>query len=273
MSGRNSIGTTIYRYGYQGQFSEMDNETGLNSFELRPYDSKLGRWLIPDPMHQHHSPYMAMGNNFTGIVDPTGGLDFEFEGPGKSLASIPPTDIKYPSSSTISPWEVDWEWLTGKGPVNRDFTNGDAFTELLQQHSHVQETRDIIVDNLQGYKEGSPLPSGKNPYKLGGIQGIPKYINDYSTLMTGGATGNLAATYLGSYTLKWEVVAIRGNLADVRFSVFNKSTIESATHPPVVGYTDWWRNNIGSPLNDFFSSGPMSMKSQTFNWTETIQWK
>ena len=80
MSGRNSIGTTIYRYGYQGQYSEMDNETGYNSFDLRMYDANDGRWLCPDPFHQFHSPYMAMGNNFINGVDPDGGWFWEGEG-------------------------------------------------------------------------------------------------------------------------------------------------------------------------------------------------
>ena len=53
----------------------MDNETGLNNFELRMYDANLGRWLIPDPYHQYHSPYLGMGNNWISSVDPTGGID------------------------------------------------------------------------------------------------------------------------------------------------------------------------------------------------------
>ena len=103
----------------------------------------------------------------------------------------------------------------------------------------------------------------------------PKYVRDYSTLLTGGLTGNIAVTYLGSYGLKYEVVSIdeQSGTAQVHFSVSNTSTVESATHPPVVGYTQWWSNNIGKPLNNFFSSGPLSPTSQTVEWTETIQWK
>jgi RHS repeat-associated protein len=36
-----------YRYGYQGQFAEKDEETGWSSFELRMFDAIIGRWLIP----------------------------------------------------------------------------------------------------------------------------------------------------------------------------------------------------------------------------------
>ncbi len=63
----------IYRYAYQGQYSEKDEETGWEHFELREYDPVIGRWLIPDPYGQYWSPYMAMGNNPVNTVDPRGG--------------------------------------------------------------------------------------------------------------------------------------------------------------------------------------------------------
>jgi RHS repeat-associated protein len=55
-----------------GQFAEKDEETGLDHFEARDYDSRLGRWLNPDPAGQHWSPYLAMGNNPVSGVDPDG---------------------------------------------------------------------------------------------------------------------------------------------------------------------------------------------------------
>lgn len=165
-----------------------------------------------------------------------------------------------------SPWEVGWEWLTGDGPRHRDFTNGDQFTEMLRQHDHVAATRGIILGRIAN----SGKLTGSNPYSLSGIQGVGKYLKDYSTLLTGGTTGNLAVTYLGSYVLNWEVTAINGNLATVLFTVNNSSTIQSATRPPVLGYTDAWKNTVGSWLNNQLSSGPMSQTTQTFRWTETI---
>lgn len=62
-----------YRFGYQGKFAEKDDETGWNHFELREYDPEVGRFLIPDPARQYHSPYVSMGNNPINMVDPTGG--------------------------------------------------------------------------------------------------------------------------------------------------------------------------------------------------------
>ncbi len=60
-----------YRYTYQGQ--EKDTETGKEAFELRLWDSRIGRWLSPDPYNQYFSPYLGMGNNPINGVDPDGG--------------------------------------------------------------------------------------------------------------------------------------------------------------------------------------------------------
>jgi RHS repeat-associated protein len=65
-----------YRYGYQGQYAEKDLETGWDNFELRMYDSRIGRWTAPDPYGQYHSPYVGMGNDPVNQVDPDGGLSY-----------------------------------------------------------------------------------------------------------------------------------------------------------------------------------------------------
>ena len=63
-----------YRYGFQGQFSMESPETTWSSFQLREYDAVIGRWLIPDPMKEFASPYVAMGNSPINLIDPTGGM-------------------------------------------------------------------------------------------------------------------------------------------------------------------------------------------------------
>jgi RHS repeat-associated protein len=73
MPNRQIVNGEPYRYGYQGEFAETDEETGKPTFQLRIYDPRLGRWLSPDPMGQYHSPYMAMDNTPQQSVDPTGG--------------------------------------------------------------------------------------------------------------------------------------------------------------------------------------------------------
>ena len=63
-----------YRFGYQGQFAEMDTTTGWNQFELRQYDAVAGRWLVVDPARQFYSPYEGMGNSPSNAIDSDGRL-------------------------------------------------------------------------------------------------------------------------------------------------------------------------------------------------------
>lgn len=68
----------------------MDGETGMEAFQLRLWDGRIGRWLSPDPYHELHSPYVGMGNNPVNLVDPDGGR-----------TNDPPTDgIPHYSDST-----------------------------------------------------------------------------------------------------------------------------------------------------------------------------
>ena len=59
-----------YRYKYQGQ--EKDKETGMEAFEARLWDSRIGRWLTVDPAGEFYSPYLGMGNNPISTIDPDG---------------------------------------------------------------------------------------------------------------------------------------------------------------------------------------------------------
>ena len=72
-----------YRYNYQGQ--EQDEETGHHAFELRMYDSRINRWLSPDPAKQYPSPYLSMGNNWISRIDPDGGEDDWVSKDGKNF--------------------------------------------------------------------------------------------------------------------------------------------------------------------------------------------
>ncbi len=74
LQGRSSASN--YRYAYQGQ--ELDQETGMEAFQLRMWDGRLGRWLSPDPYGQYASPYLGMGNDPVNGIDPDGGWKTKF---------------------------------------------------------------------------------------------------------------------------------------------------------------------------------------------------
>jgi hypothetical protein len=111
-----------------------------------------------------------------------------------------------------------------------------------------------------------------DPYSLGGIEGVPHYLHNYSTLFTFGLTGNIAVTYLGSYNLEYEITQVDRltGAAQVEFHIWNHSTMGSLSHFPIFGYFDIWDEYIATPLNKYFSDGPMSRTTQHFNWTETV---
>lgn len=68
MPDKNQVGD--YRYAFQGQ--EKDPETGKEAFEQRLWDSRIGRWLIPDPAGKGDSPYTGMYNNPERYIDVKG---------------------------------------------------------------------------------------------------------------------------------------------------------------------------------------------------------
>ena len=73
MEGRREVSTLRYRYGYQGQECEQVGTVSSIFFELRTWDTRIGRWTAPDPYGQYFSPYMGMGNNPVSMTDPDGG--------------------------------------------------------------------------------------------------------------------------------------------------------------------------------------------------------
>jgi RHS repeat-associated protein len=66
------------KYGYQGDFSEEDAETGWDEFDLRMYDAQIGKWTGVDPYDEFASGYIGMGSNPVNFVDEDGGKIGDF---------------------------------------------------------------------------------------------------------------------------------------------------------------------------------------------------
>ena len=182
----------------------------------------------------------------------------------------------------LTPWQLGAEWL-GKGGENRRFfREGDAFTELLRSHPFYDRMRadlhqlardgKLQIGDSSDVKNGVLYSDINNVYSLGGVEGVGKYVIDYSTLLTGGLTGNLAVTYLGSHVAEVTVIGVNPDGSyEVRITVSNESSLESATRIPKIGYEDWYKDSVGSFWNDVAeNTGFGTTTKQEITWTETI---
>lgn len=195
----------------------------------------------------------------------------------------------------LSPWEEGWDWLTGHHPEKRNFGSGDLMTEDLKKHEGIVTARTNAVKTVKETCSTNPNstyladPKGIES-SLKGTSGVWKFIKDSSSLATFGLTGNLTATYLGSYHGDWnaKMNCCKGT-GTIHFHVENKSGLTSATHFPILGYDrprptvgDWltspletyekWGSTLpGSIVRDSEpGSGPMSTVSMVFDWDEPV---
>ncbi|MFE0777313.1 RHS repeat domain-containing protein, partial [Streptomyces sp. NPDC058861] len=174
------------------------------------------------------------------------------------------------SSKDPSGFQLGLEWVMGKGPSYRKLDGNDRFTKTLQDHYHVDATRDVIAKDLLSGKLKPDGSWSQRKHKLGETdeQGssIEKLSRDFRT--------NSSAAFLGSYELKYKVTGMNKatGKATVTFLVHNESHINSATHgpPSIGGYSDWWTKKIGNPLKQAYSKGRFSPKVQDIEWSETI---
>jgi RHS repeat-associated protein len=236
-----------------------DWETGFYYYGYRHYDPSTGRSLSRDPLAEEGAAnlYSFLANSPLNRID------------GLGLSDVP--------SSKITPWELGWEWLTGDEPKHREFKDGDYFAELLRKHSHIQQlirTAKSEAAKRCAAKNAKPfeIPESVASYRLDGVQGVGKYLRDYSVILTAGMAGNLAVTFLGSYSARVEVsdIVCCKNKAHLKIDVNNSSTAASALRPPLVGYTPWWHTYVEPIINRLFSHGSGSPTTQHIELNQEI---
>ncbi|WP_461071295.1 ALF repeat-containing protein, partial [Streptomyces pseudoechinosporeus] len=176
------------------------------------------------------------------------------------------------STNSTNPWELGWSWLTGKGPRSQCFGPDDEFTRLYRDHDETRKVFDYFLARMRSgnYELGHTY---MHDYSLEGFEGVGKYLTDYGTLATVGLTGNLAYTFLGSHQVRMTPLRENADGSVVwRYTAYNESDIESATHPPVIGYTDWWSDTVGSFIDKVVGdSGPVSPKTQVIEFDVTLE--
>jgi RHS repeat-associated protein len=252
--------------------------SGGYAFNYRNYNPDLVRWTSQDP-----SGFPDGSNNYAYGHTPNYGLDpsglswvvnsqvnfdlFNWENNNLNISM----NWSAPTNKEATPYDLGQEWLFGVGPQSRSFTTNDVMTNYVTGHSAVNDARSQITGQLNSSSSNTNAVAIN--YDLSGIAGIPKYFGDYSSLLSFGNVGNLGVTFLGSYRGQVSVQSVdrSANTATLQYSIMNNSTISSATRPPVVGYWPWWQQYVAPQINGMVSgSGPLSTKTQTFTWTETI---
>jgi RHS repeat-associated protein len=249
---------------YQWSTKAIHSPSGLLYYGYRYYSPSVGRWINRDPIEEAggFNVYAYTNNNPVNLYDILG-----------HAWGTP--------NSTITPWELGVEWLTGDGPRHRSFKDGDHFAELMRSHSHIQTLISDATEQARSRCASSCdtasfiIPESAGSYRLSGIQGVGKYLKDYSTLATGGLTGNLAVTFSGSYRAKLTVdqISCCFGTAHILIEINNSSSASSASRPPVIGYTQWWLTNVAPIIDSLFSSGPGSKTTQRVELNEDVQFE
>ncbi|MEQ9062979.1 MAG: RHS repeat-associated core domain-containing protein [Vicingaceae bacterium] len=181
--GRNGVSSADYDHGYQGQFTENDEETGWDAFELRMYDGRMARWMSDDPYRQYHSPYLAMGNNPISGVDPDGGWSWLGAGIGAVAGGVSGGLISQSNGGSFAKGAAGGALLgfAAGGVIGQMATNIDKGQELF---------REILAKN------SLPHLYGKRPTSAWGI--IPDRAKYY--LSTAGKFVASNASYITSYS-------------------------------------------------------------------------
>jgi RHS repeat-associated protein len=259
-------GSASSPFGYSGNWTDAD--TGLLYLRARDYDSSAAQFLGVDPfVDTTRQPYAYVAD------DPLDQTDSD--GASGSSAQSPGNDANV--------WNLGWEWLTGTGPRNQVFHNGDPLTNNLEQDdqikSDVNQVRSILASQGSSVRAGeavNPLSVGGFDNELGGWDGVEKYASDATSLVDGGLTGNQTGAYLGSFGVKVKVVQVcDDHSAVVRFTVNNASTLGSALHLPFYSELE----AIGLPTNQLTAfedslpgkTGPLSKTTQTIIFTQRIK--
>jgi RHS repeat-associated protein len=138
-----------YRFGYQGQFAEEDEETGYNAFEARLWDSRAARWMAPDPAGQYWSPYLGMGNSGINYIDKNGEIGEKF------MARMYAFWGKMQGYTHTNYWKADnGEWLASKGGFAKNFGQNTGFS-LFNLHQNITSLKYTELIFYESFVVGS----------------------------------------------------------------------------------------------------------------------
>ncbi|MFI1101052.1 hypothetical protein [Streptomyces melanogenes] len=167
----------------------------------------------------------------------------------------------YPLRQGDDPYSLGVDWVTGSGPREREYHEGDRMTELIKSSVSMEQLRADTLANWRkdGGDEGTVSYSISKGGKLGAVEKL--LLTDLPAIATGDED-HLGEAFVGSYSLDYTV---KGQDPDgslvVEYTLKNKTSNESFLH--YVGYYDWLKK-----VNR--DDGVFSTVGQHMTWTERI---
>ncbi len=168
---------------YNSQFIEQDefadasgDRFGLDwyDFAARSYDPQIGRWMQPDPMMQHNSPYLAMSNNPIIFTDPMGLWD----GNEPALDGKQGQILVGEGGSVYRFWNGYWWYQNGNPNYS---TKMDAGSSGHSYGSGGSGGADVYVDYDMGFKRNIQY-SEKTMQQMAHISAEQNYSERISSL-------------------------------------------------------------------------------------------
>ncbi|AXE26712.1 hypothetical protein C0216_27655 [Streptomyces globosus] len=158
-------------------------------------------------------------------------------------------------------YSLGWDWVSGSGPRNREYHDGDTMTELIKDSVSMERLRADTLSKWQenGQQEGTVSYSISKDGKLGALR---KLVGTDIPAIATADEDHLGEAFMGSYSLDYSV---KGQDPDgslvVEYTLNNSTSNESFLH--YVGYYDWLEN-----FNR--EDGVFSTIDQKITWTERV---
>lgn len=246
----------IYRFGYQGQFAEKDEETSWNHFELREYDPIVGRWAAVDPYGQYWSPYVNVGNDPINYVDPSGGSGGPARQDPRPSSNLELAVLAANGTTFFDPVEIlsrNYEWYQ----YFNDHNPGGDFLYEVNKFNPIAQ----VANSLSAYATGQDfygvaMSNADATVNLATVIPIFKLGKVVNVL---GSTGRVAAQNLAEELAMQEIISnpSAGKIlietmedASGRWHGWSKMTNKTA-HGVEIHYNALWENGVIKAVDDF----------------------
>ncbi|WP_259275847.1 RHS repeat domain-containing protein [Micromonospora chalcea] len=262
----------------RGFLNKPMSPAGLTVVGARAYDPLVGRFASVDPLQDVQSPQQWNGYSYSNNTpvttsDPSGMIPsdcLEFDCRGYDPRPLKKGDgrgaggCKYGCGTRKN---VEWGNRTGKTSTRNSarkytsakhllnaflggmggryvFTDGDYFAEQVRKDEFFQRQLTQIAAQVYANKFQQDFQNTLNK-NFGEASSFGTAVKEFASILgyvKSGAAANLEVAMMGSYTLEWRATDIKPNgEALIDIVITNRTTVESGTRPPVIGYTDFYR--------------------------------